>query len=86
MSKSNNSELVRKTIQTVYSMGLSEFKGLFGESMGSHLWHKWIDSDREAGRFICRLDEKNLSILVDNALSDNPIIETYCNKKPTEVK
>ncbi len=70
-------EIVRQTIQTVYSMGLREFELLFGESMGGHLWDKFTEGKRDVGLFICRLDDNNLKLLVENAVSGNPIIDRY---------
>lgn len=60
--------IVRLTIQTVNCMGKAEFENVFGIS-GAHLWEKYANKyDRNAGDFICSLDEENLARLVQNAL------------------
>ncbi len=71
-------DTVRTTIQTVYCMGLTEFRLVFGDHMGEHLWLKFHDEkNRDVADFICALDSQNLQRLVENARSPAPILDIF---------
>lgn len=70
------SEVVRLSIQTLNCMGLHEFLKVFGEESGRHLWSKYaVHYKRDAGEFVCYLDQSNLERLVRNALSETPQLD-----------
>jgi|GEM_PF-6621260 hypothetical protein len=67
--------IVRATIQTINSMVEYEFCQLYGEKTGKHLWSKYEACNKDAGELVCKMDQVNLARMIQNALSDDPIIE-----------
>jgi len=56
-------EEFQEIIRIIYCTNSEDFKVIFGETMGAHLWSKI--SDGNVGKFICALDLGNMRSLLD---------------------
>ena len=58
--------ILQETIRHIYCIGLADFKEIFGDSLGDHLWGKLKeDFKNDAGKWICYLDNSNLEALTE---------------------
>lgn len=65
-------QAIRRVLQTVNCMGAVEFQDVFGKDHGAYLWEKYLDVfGRNSGDFVLYLDDKNISLLIANALKNS---------------